>query len=80
MATQCRPTLKDNLPEIHIEQNPNQAGLMMINGLYRHGFMISPAILDCALEVLSSGSSSKAKDLGLKVTSADHLELSACAS
>ena len=80
MATQCRPTLKDNLPEIHIEQMPNQAGLMMINGLYRHGFMISPAILDCALEVLSSGHSSTAKDLGLQVTSADYEELSTCAS
>ena len=80
MATQCRPTLKDNLPEIRVEQKPNQAGLMMINGLYRHGFMISPAILDCALEVLSSGFSSTAQDLGLQVTSPDHVELSACAS
>jgi glycine oxidase len=80
MATQCRPTLKDNLPEIHIEQKPNQTALMMINGLYRHGFMISPAILDCALEVLSSGFSSTAQDLGLQVTSADHVELSTCIS
>lgn len=80
MATQCRPTLKDNLPEIHIEQKPNQAGLMMINGLYRHGFMISPAMLDCALEILSSGSSSTAQDLGLQVTSADYEELSTCTS
>jgi len=80
MATQCRPTLKDNLPEIHVEHKPNQADLMMINGLYRHGFMISPAILDCALEVLSSGFSSTASDLGLQVTSADYEELSACAS
>lgn len=78
MATQCRPTLKDNLPEIAVDRKPNQASLMMINGLYRHGFMISPAILDCALEVLHSGSSSTAVDLGLKVTAADQ-ELSACA-
>ena len=79
MATQCRPTLKDNLPEISIDQKPNQADLMMINGLYRHGFMISPAILDCALEVLSSGSSSTAIALGLEVTGSIHQELSACA-
>ncbi len=79
MATQCRPTLKDNLPEIALDQKPNQADLMMINGLYRHGFMISPAILDCALEVLSTGSSSTAIDLGLQVTSANHQEFSACA-
>jgi glycine oxidase len=79
MATQCRPTLKDNLPEISVDQKANQADLMMINGLYRHGFMISPAILDCALEVLSSGSSSTAIELGLEVTGSTHQELSACA-
>lgn len=79
MATQCRPTLKDNLPEISVDQKPNQADLMMINGLYRHGFMISPAIMDCALEVLSSGSSSTAIELGLEVTGSTHQELSACA-
>ena len=80
MATQCRPTLKDNLPEISIDYKPDQAKLMMINGLYRHGFMISPAILDCALEVLSLGSSSTATNLGLQVTTAANQELSTCAS
>lgn len=79
MATQCRPTLKDNLPEISLNQKTNHADLMKINGLYRHGFMISPAILDCALEVLSSGSSSTANALGLKVSDLTHQELSACA-
>jgi glycine oxidase len=82
MATQCRPTLKDNLPQISVEEKPNHAGLMMINGLYRHGFMISPAILDCALELLSSGSSPTAIDLGLQVSIAatSHQEFSACVS
>lgn len=79
MATQCRPTLKDNLPEIHVEKKTNQAGLMMINGLYRHGFMISPAMLDCALEVLSSGYSSTARSLGLQVIDDTQQELIACA-
>jgi glycine oxidase len=79
MATQCRPTLKDNLPEISIDQRPHQANVMMVNGLYRHGFMISPAILDCALEVLSSGSSSTAMNLGLQVTTSQRQELSPCA-
>jgi len=79
MATQCRPTLKDNLPEITVDRKPNQAVLMMINGLYRHGFMISPAILDCALEILDSGSSSTATDLGLQVTTSAEQELSTCA-
>ena len=79
MATQCRPTLKDNLPEISVDKKTNQADLMMINGLYRHGFMISPAILDCALELLSSGSSSTAIELGLEVSGLSHQELIACA-
>jgi glycine oxidase len=79
MATQCRPTLKDNLPEISIDQKTNQADLMLINGLYRHGFMISPAILDCALEILSSGSSPTAMKLGLEVSGSIHQELSICA-
>jgi glycine oxidase len=81
MATQCRPTLKDNLPEIFFDHASNETGLMMINGLYRHGFMISPAILDCALEILNEGTSSTALSLGLKVTSADSTaaEASACA-
>ena len=82
MATQCRPTLKDNLPEIFFDQKTNEAGLMMINGLYRHGFMISPAILDCALEVLSAGTSATAMSLGLQITTATAtapLEVNACA-
>ena len=80
MATQCRPTLKDNLPEIDVEQSSGKSGLMMINGLYRHGFMISPAILDCALEIMGTGHSSTANDLGLSVNI--HLapyEATACA-
>jgi glycine oxidase len=80
MATQCRPTLKDNLPEITIQHQAGKTGLMTINGLYRHGFMISPAILDCALELLASGQSATANDLGLHVGFAKDLsELSLCA-
>lgn len=79
MATQCRPTLKDNLPAIMVDQAPSQSKLMKINGLYRHGFMISPAILDCALELISSGDSKTALDLGLNVGKhSSPQELSAC--
>ena len=67
MATQCRPTLKNNLPEIRTKKNKGLADLIMINGLYRHGFMISPAVLDCALQVLEQGSSKTALELGLTV-------------
>ena len=67
MATQCRPTLKNNLPEIRTKKSKGLADLIMINGLYRHGFMISPAVLDCALQVLEHGSSMTALELGLTV-------------
>lgn len=67
MATQCRPTLKDNLPEIRVKTKNNCTSLMLINGLYRHGFMISPAILDSALEILECGHSDTALSLSLNV-------------
>jgi glycine oxidase len=83
MSTQCRPTLKDNLPEIHIRK----PGLMQINGLYRHGFLIAPAVLDCALEIMqadqasdSQVSRSLASLLELNVTHAAEQEFAACAS
>ena len=37
--TNCRPALKDNLPQIIC-----QPGLMRINGLFRHGFLLAPAL------------------------------------
>ena len=68
MATQCRPTLKNNLPEIRTQRNHGLADLVLINGLYRHGFMIAPAILDCALQLLEHGTSNTALELGLSIT------------
>jgi len=44
MVTNCRPTLKDNLP--NIEQDKK---LTRINGLYRHGYLLAPAIVEKAL-------------------------------
>lgn len=61
IATQCRPTLPDNLPAIR-QPRPH---VLQINGLYRHGFMIAPAMLDMALEVLATGHSALAERLGL---------------
>jgi len=43
--TNCRPAFKDNLPRIE-----NEDGLTRINGLYRHGYLLSPAIVKKALE------------------------------
>jgi glycine oxidase len=56
ITTQCRPTLPDNLPAIR-QPRP---GVMQINGLYRHGFMIAPAVLDVAVELLATGQSALA--------------------
>ena len=42
--TNCRPALKDNLP--FIEQGSK---LTRINGLYRHGYLLAPAIVEEAL-------------------------------
>ena len=75
MATQCRPTLKNNLPEIRSIKDKGLTDLILINGLYRHGFMIAPAVLDCALQVLEQGSSKTALGLGLSVThNSNHTE------
>jgi glycine oxidase len=79
MATQCRPTLKNNLPEIRTRKNKGLADLIMINGLYRHGFMISPAVLDCALQVLEQGNSKTALELGLTVTQDSNQVEAVCA-
>ena len=79
MATQCRPTLKNNLPEIKIRKNKGLSDVVAINGLYRHGYMISPAVLDCALELLASGESITALELGLNITQeASNQEASVC--
>jgi glycine oxidase len=44
-----RPALPDNLP--HVERHE---GLVRINGLYRHGWLIAPALVEQAIEVLPS--------------------------
>jgi glycine oxidase len=47
--TNLRPALPDNLP--HVEHRP---GLTRINGLFRHGWLIAPALVDDALKELSA--------------------------
>ena len=78
MATQCRPTLKNNLPEVRIESGTGLSKRLSINGLYRHGFMIAPAILDSVIELLEGGSSHTAKQLGLKIADASVDTVAAC--
>ena len=61
LAAQCRPTLADNLPAI-VEPRPR---VLQINGLYRHGFLIAPALLDIAVQYLQDGRSELAARFGL---------------
>jgi glycine oxidase len=44
MLTNCRPTLRDNLPKIE-----HTAKMTRINGLYRHGYLLAPAVVEEAL-------------------------------
>jgi glycine oxidase len=59
---QIRPTLPDNLPAIRLHGDRT----MQINGLYRHGFLIAPAMLDASL-ALMSGNKKTAQSLGIRV-------------
>ncbi|NMM79813.1 glycine oxidase [Acidovorax sp. SRB_14] len=63
IATQCRPTLPDNLPAIR----QTAERVLEVNGLYRHGFMIAPALLDVVLELLQTGQSPLASAFDLAV-------------
>jgi glycine oxidase len=44
----CRPALADNCPAIY-----SQTGLIQINGLYRHGFLLAPVVLQQALAAVT---------------------------
>jgi glycine oxidase len=49
-TTQVRPTLPDNRPAFFYHHG---GYVLRINGLYRHGFLLSPAIVEEALPLLS---------------------------
>ena len=46
MAVQCRPALPDNLPAVR----QLAARTLQVNGMYRHGYMIAPALHDVVLD------------------------------
>lgn len=46
-SANCRPGFPDNHPRLIV-----QPGLMRINGLFRHGFLISPALVEFVIEYL----------------------------
>jgi glycine oxidase len=59
--TQRRPALPDNLPTAH-QSSPR---VIHINGLYRHGFLTAPALLDVVMEMVDQGESALATQFGL---------------
>lgn len=50
MTVRCRPALPDNCPRIRFA-----AGLARVNGLYRHGFLIAPKLVERLVSVLEGG-------------------------
>lgn len=61
LNTQRRPTLPDNLPAV-VEAAPQ---VLQINGLYRHGFLIAPALLDAVLQHMQGTAPTLAQGWGL---------------
>jgi glycine oxidase len=48
--TQVRPALPDNLPGLHFDSNQKT---LRINGLHRHGFLLTPTVVEEVLTLLS---------------------------
>jgi glycine oxidase len=55
MTSNLRPALNDNRPQIQ-----HQKGLIKVNGLYRHGYLLAPVVVQYTLDLL------------LKTTEIDH--------
>ena len=47
--SQCRPAFSDNQPKILV-----QGSLIQVNGLFRHGFLIAPVVLEQTLAVVAN--------------------------
>ncbi len=63
LVSQCRPTLPDNLPSIR----RIAARVVQINGLYRHGYLIAPAVLDVVMELIHHTTSPLSERLSLSI-------------
>lgn len=49
LSSNCRPALPDNIPKIQV-----QPGLIRLNGLYRHGFLMLPKLVQLVLQYMST--------------------------
>ncbi|TSE24737.1 tRNA 5-methylaminomethyl-2-thiouridine biosynthesis bifunctional protein MnmC [Tepidimonas aquatica] len=61
LNTECRPTLPDNLPAVRVRA----PRVLQLNGLYRHGYLIAPAVCDAVLQYVQEGHTTLAQQLGL---------------
>jgi len=52
-VSQCRPAFSDNQPKIITGQS-----LIQVNGLYRHGFLIAPVVLEQVVQLVKNMQSS----------------------
>jgi glycine oxidase len=52
LETNLRPALPDNEPDTHFE-----SGLLRINGLFRHGWLLAPALVQDALKLAGAEAS-----------------------
>lgn len=53
--TQVRPALSDNLPALHFD---HERGVLYVNGLYRHGFLLTPTVVEEVLALVGVKDSS----------------------
>ena len=50
-----RPAFPDNLPRIAIDQQRGDSQRIAVNGLYRHGFLLAPALAELTLAYIKRG-------------------------
>jgi len=56
--SQCRPAFSNNQPQIIVQDS-----LVQVNGLFRHGFLIAPVVLEQVLSVVNNKVTGKAQTL-----------------
>lgn len=66
LVAQCRPALPNNQPAVRWLGERT----LQVNGLYRHGYLISPAMHDVVLELVNAGTSPLAQQLDLALEAA----------
>ena len=66
LVAQCRPTLPDNRPAVR----RLGSRCLQVNGLYRHGYLIAPAMLDVVLQLMQGKKSALAEEMDCHVADA----------